>query len=103
MLVRGGRVRGLWACPVQGHPGGPGRRRGDGAPQGPLEVRREGAEYVSRRAVITRRPLDPDPVYNSALVQMVNKVLKSRKSPPPRGGLRGARAHPATPAATRWR
>ena len=42
----------------KGHPGGPGRRRGDGAPQGPLEVRREGAE-VPRRAVITRRPLDP--------------------------------------------
>ena len=35
---------------------------------------------MPRRAVITRRPIDPDPVYNSALVtQLVNKVLQRGK------------------------
>ena len=35
---------------------------------------------MPRRAVITRRPLDADPVYNSELVtQLVNKVLKDGK------------------------
>ena len=35
---------------------------------------------MPRRAVIARRPLDPDPVYGSALVtQLVNKVLKDGK------------------------
>ena len=35
---------------------------------------------MPRRAVITRRPLDPDPVHNSALVtQLINKVLKEGK------------------------
>jgi small subunit ribosomal protein S7 len=35
---------------------------------------------VPRRAVITRRALDPDPVYESALVtQLINKVLKDGK------------------------
>ena len=35
---------------------------------------------MPRRAVITRRSLDPDPVYESALVtQLINKVLKDGK------------------------
>jgi len=35
---------------------------------------------MPRRAVVSRRPLDPDPVYNSALVtQLINKVLKDGK------------------------
>jgi small subunit ribosomal protein S7 len=35
---------------------------------------------MPRRAVITRRTLDPDPVYESALVtQLINKVLKDGK------------------------
>jgi small subunit ribosomal protein S7 len=35
---------------------------------------------VPRRAVIARRPMDPDPVYASPLVtQLVNKVLKDGK------------------------
>jgi small subunit ribosomal protein S7 len=35
---------------------------------------------VPRRAIITRRALDPDPVYDSALVtQLINKVLKDGK------------------------
>jgi small subunit ribosomal protein S7 len=35
---------------------------------------------MPRRAVITRRPLDPDPVYNSTLVtQLINKVLRDGK------------------------
>ncbi len=35
---------------------------------------------MPRRAVVTRRPLDPDPVYNSPLVtQLINKVLKDGK------------------------
>ena len=35
---------------------------------------------MPRRAVIARRPLDPDPVYGSSLVtQLVNKVLKDGK------------------------
>jgi small subunit ribosomal protein S7 len=35
---------------------------------------------MPRRAVVTRRPLDPDPVYNSTLVtQLINKVLRDGK------------------------
>jgi small subunit ribosomal protein S7 len=35
---------------------------------------------MPRRAVVTRRPLDPDPVYGSTLVtQLVNKVLMQGK------------------------
>jgi small subunit ribosomal protein S7 len=35
---------------------------------------------MPRRAVITRRPLDADPVYNSQLVtQLINKVLQDGK------------------------
>jgi len=35
---------------------------------------------MPRRAVVTLRPLDPDPVYNSPLVtQLINKVLKDGK------------------------
>jgi small subunit ribosomal protein S7 len=35
---------------------------------------------VPRRAIIARRPLDPDPVYGNPLVtQLVNKVLKDGK------------------------
>ena len=35
---------------------------------------------MPRRAVVTRRPLDPDPVYSSPLVtQLINKVLKDGK------------------------
>jgi len=35
---------------------------------------------VPRRAVVTRRPLDADPVYNSQLVtQLINKVLQDGK------------------------
>jgi len=35
---------------------------------------------MPRRAVVTRRPLDPDPVYSSTLVtQLINKVLKDGK------------------------
>ncbi len=46
---------------------------------------------MPRRAVITRRPLDPDPVYNSALVtQLVNKVLKDGKKSTSEGGVSGA-------------
>jgi small subunit ribosomal protein S7 len=46
---------------------------------------------MPRRAVITRRPLDPDPVYNSALVtQVVNKVLKDGKKSTSEGVVYGA-------------
>jgi small subunit ribosomal protein S7 len=46
---------------------------------------------MPRRAVITRRPLDPDPVYNSALVtQLVNKVLKDGKKSTSEGVVYGA-------------
>jgi len=46
---------------------------------------------VPRRAVITRRPLEADPVYNSALVtQMVNKVLKDGKKSTSEGVVYGA-------------
>ena len=35
---------------------------------------------MPRRAVVTRRPLDPDPVHNSPLVtQLINKVLRDGK------------------------
>ncbi|HWH15238.1 MAG TPA: 30S ribosomal protein S7 [Miltoncostaeaceae bacterium] len=35
---------------------------------------------MPRRAVIARRPLDPDPVYNSQLVtQLINKILQDGK------------------------
>jgi small subunit ribosomal protein S7 len=35
---------------------------------------------MPRRAVVTRRPLDPDPVYGSTLAtQLINKVLKDGK------------------------
>jgi small subunit ribosomal protein S7 len=35
---------------------------------------------MPRRAVITRRPLDPDPLYSSPLVtQLINKVLRDGK------------------------
>ena len=35
---------------------------------------------MPRRAVVTRRPLDPDPVHNSTLVtQLINKVLRDGK------------------------
>ena len=46
---------------------------------------------MPRRAVITRRPIDPDPVYNSALVtQLVNKVLKDGKKSTSEGVVYGA-------------
>ena len=46
---------------------------------------------MPRRAVITRRPLDPDPVYNSPLVtQLVNKVLKDGKKSTSEGVVYGA-------------
>jgi small subunit ribosomal protein S7 len=35
---------------------------------------------MPRRAIITRRPMDPDPVYNSQLVtQLINKILQDGK------------------------
>jgi small subunit ribosomal protein S7 len=46
---------------------------------------------MPRRAVITRRPIEPDPVYNSALVtQLVNKVLKDGKKSTSEGVVYGA-------------
>ncbi|MEQ8834135.1 MAG: 30S ribosomal protein S7 [Miltoncostaeaceae bacterium] len=46
---------------------------------------------MPRRAVITRRPLDADPVYESTLVtQMVNKVLKDGKKSTAEGVVYGA-------------
>jgi len=46
---------------------------------------------MPRRAVITRRPLDADPVYNSTLVtQMVNKVLRDGKKSTSEGVVYGA-------------
>ncbi len=46
---------------------------------------------MPRRAVITRRPLDADPVYDSALVtQMVNKVLRDGKKSTSEGVVYGA-------------
>jgi small subunit ribosomal protein S7 len=46
---------------------------------------------MPRRAVITRRPLDADPVYDSTLVtQMVNKVLRDGKKSTSEGVVYGA-------------
>jgi small subunit ribosomal protein S7 len=46
---------------------------------------------MPRRAVITRRPIEPDPVYSSALVtQLVNKVLKDGKKSTSEGVVYGA-------------
>jgi small subunit ribosomal protein S7 len=46
---------------------------------------------MPRRAVITRRELDPDPVYESALVtEIVNKVLKDGKKSTSEGVVYGA-------------
>jgi small subunit ribosomal protein S7 len=46
---------------------------------------------VPRRAVVTRRPLDPDPVYTSTLVtQVVSRVLKDGKKSTAEGVVYGA-------------
>jgi small subunit ribosomal protein S7 len=46
---------------------------------------------MPRRAVIARRPLDADPVYDSTLVtQMVNKVLRDGKKSTSEGVVYGA-------------
>ncbi len=46
---------------------------------------------MPRRAGSTRRPIEPDPVYNSALVtQLVNKVLKDGKKSTSEGVVYGA-------------
>lgn len=46
---------------------------------------------MPRRAVITRRPLDADPVYGSTLVtQIVNKVLRDGKKSTSEGVVYGA-------------
>ncbi len=46
---------------------------------------------MPRRAVITRRPIEPDPVYNSALVtQLVTKVLRDGKKSTSEGVVYGA-------------
>ena len=46
---------------------------------------------MSRRAVVTRRPLDPDPVYTSTLVtQVVSRVLKDGKKSTAEGVVYGA-------------
>ena len=91
VLVRGGRVRDLPGVRYKVIRAALDAAGVDRPPQGPLQVRREGAEVVPRRAVITRRPLDPDPVYSSALVtQMVNKVLKDGKKSTSEGVVYGA-------------
>src|SRR4029079_303981 len=53
---------------LQGDPRRARRGRRRRPPPGPVQVRREDAKVMPRRAVITRRPIEPDPVYNSALV-----------------------------------
>ncbi len=46
---------------------------------------------MPRRAVITRRPLDPDPLYDSTLVsQVVNRVLRDGKKSVAEGVVYGA-------------
>ena len=46
---------------------------------------------MPRRAVVARRPLEPDPVYSSALVtQLVNKVLRDGKKSTSEGVVYGA-------------
>jgi small subunit ribosomal protein S7 len=46
---------------------------------------------MPRRAVVTRRPLDPDPVYTSTLVtQVVSRVLKDGKKSTAEGVVYGA-------------
>ena len=64
---------------LQGRPRDARRRRRLGPQEGPLPVRREG-QVVPRRAAATIRPIEPDAIHRSKLVQQViNKVMLDGK------------------------
>src|SRR4051794_9014571 len=64
---------------LQGRPRHARRRRRLGPQEGPLAVRREG-QVVPRRAAATIRPIEPDSIHRSKLVQQViNKVMLDGK------------------------
>src|SRR3954466_13197475 len=64
---------------LQGRPRDARRRRCLGPQEGALPVRREG-QVVPRRAAATQRPIEPDAIHRSKLVQQViNKVMLDGK------------------------
>src|SRR6266516_3696904 len=66
--------------PLQGDPGRVRRRRRVRPQAGPLEIRGQEDLLMPRRAEIQIRPIEPDPVYDSVLVQqLINRVMTRGK------------------------
>src|SRR5262245_32587444 len=65
---------------LQGRPRDARRRRRERPQEGPLAVRREGPLRMPRRAAAGIRPIEPDSMYGSKLVQqIINKVMVDGK------------------------
>src|SRR5205809_400029 len=89
-LIRKGRTAKAKKLSTPGLTSGKGRKKNVAAPQrrrrrqrpqeGPLAVRREEEVAMPRRAAAQIRPVEPDPVHRSRLVQQViNKVMLDGK------------------------
>src|SRR4051794_11270189 len=81
-----GRARPRWprqgpaGRALQGRPRDARRRRRERPQEGPLAVRREEEVAMPRRAAAQIRPVEPDPVHRSRLVQhVINKVMLDGK------------------------
>ena len=96
VLVRGGRVQRPPRRPVQDRARHPGHRGREEPPAGTVALRREEGRRVDmpRKGPAVRREVQPDPVYQNALVtQLINQILLNGKKTVRRAHrLRRARA-----------
>ena len=80
VLVRGGRVKDLPGVRYKVIRAALDTAGGQRPQAGPFQVRRQKGQLMPRRADVQARPVEPDPVYNSALVtQVINKVMTAGK------------------------